>query len=293
MAESEKKCFVITPIGSDGSEIRRHTDGLISSTLRPVLEELNFSVVAAHEIPDPGSITRQVIEHILNDDLVVTNLTGLNPNVMYELGVRHATRLPLVVLAKYGTELPFDVSDERTIFFTDDMLGVEELKPKLKAMVEKAMEDTESDNPVYRVAESNVIKAVSADKDGMSFLIDKIEQMESSFFRLDRSLRKSRMPGTKGIINKAMRSQINPIWIDILGVPDTDQDIVLFEIYQDYEIERFAYKTAPADPDSTRLLYWVHPEYPNTMVPELLQKLASRVESNGFEVKDSGIGTPT
>ena len=88
-----KQCFIVTPLGMVGSEIRRKADGVIEAVLNPILEEFEYKVIAPHEIDNPGSITKQIIEHLLHDELVIANLTNLNPNVMYELAVRHATRL--------------------------------------------------------------------------------------------------------------------------------------------------------------------------------------------------------
>ena len=84
-ASTSRICFIVTPIGMEGSDIRRKTDGLIDVALNPILKEFGYEGLPAHKIAEPGSIPEQVIEHLLNDDLVIANLTGLNPNVMYEL----------------------------------------------------------------------------------------------------------------------------------------------------------------------------------------------------------------
>ena len=66
--QEPKTCFVITPIDSDNSPIRRGADGILDAVIKPVLEDLNFEVGVSHRISAPGSITNQVIERLLRDD---------------------------------------------------------------------------------------------------------------------------------------------------------------------------------------------------------------------------------
>jgi len=105
------------PIGEEGSLTRDKAEDVIES-IAPVLEEHDFIWDTSHKITKPGSISKQLIECILNYDLVIVNLTELNPNVMYELAVRHSTAKPVITIAESETKLPFDNTSERVIFYT-------------------------------------------------------------------------------------------------------------------------------------------------------------------------------
>jgi len=182
-----KKCFIITPIGPDKTEIRRSADGVINSVIRPLLENtFNFAdVKAAHEINSSGSINNQIMNRILEDDLVIANLTGVNPNVMYEVAVRHATMKSIIHICEEGTKLPFDIIDQRTIFYKNDMLGVKELTQNLKNMIEETMKTNENrDNPIYNAAKTKIYQeAIINDpaKNFEKYLLERFDKLESKF----------------------------------------------------------------------------------------------------------------
>lgn len=200
MSLEKKTCFIITPISETGSDIRREAEGVIDAVINPVLKELNFDVEVAHRISESGSITKQIIRRIINSDLVIANLTGLNPNVMYELAIRHAARKPVIQLIDKDMILPFDINDERTIFYKNDMLGVVELKQKLKTMIDSALNEEFPDNPIYRAIESELILETVKESEPEKYIIlKKLEEMED---KIDNLLVKSSFKSDLEVKNK-------------------------------------------------------------------------------------------
>lgn len=180
----KEKCFIVTQIGNDNSEIRRHTDGIINA-IRRVLEPHDYEVTASHEDSGIGSISVGLIERILNDKLVIANLTGLNPNVMYELAVRHAVAKPIITIAEKGTELPFDLSHERTIFYSNDISGFFELQDNIKRAFESIdFKKPNTDNPIYRAqAKFNLQKIEKSNAE--TVLLSQLENINNSISKLN------------------------------------------------------------------------------------------------------------
>lgn len=108
-------CFIVSPIGSEGSEQRKHSNLILGSLIEPALDGFDLRIVRADKISKPGMITAQVIDHLVRAPLVIADLSYGNPNVYYELALRHACRKPVVQIIRSSDHLPFDVGQFRTV----------------------------------------------------------------------------------------------------------------------------------------------------------------------------------
>lgn len=153
-AQFETTCFYVTPIGEDGSEQRKHSDLFLGSIVEPALEQLGLTVVRADAIDKPGTITRQTIEYLLRSRLVIADLSFHNPNVFYELAIRHAARLPVVQIVRCADRVPFDLNQVRTIRIdTSDIYAlvprIDTYRAEIASQARRALDDPDSvDNPI-------------------------------------------------------------------------------------------------------------------------------------------------
>ncbi|QLH83417.1 nucleoside 2-deoxyribosyltransferase [Halosimplex pelagicum] len=150
----QKECFVICPIGSEGSEIRERSDKLMEYIITDAVSEFGYSTLRSDEMSEPGSITSQIIQKTIESELVIADLTNHNPNVFYELALRHATAKPYIQLIDKKQSIPFDISDLRTINYDFDVQraanAVDEIKEHLETIEEK---EPDFDNPISRSAD--------------------------------------------------------------------------------------------------------------------------------------------
>ena len=109
--------FVAMPFGlKDGIDFNR----IYGELIKPALERAGFEVFRADEELRAGEIRKDMFQELLLADLVVVDLSIDNPNVWYELGVRHALRARGVVQILCRRErLPFDVASDRVLRYQE------------------------------------------------------------------------------------------------------------------------------------------------------------------------------
>lgn len=150
MSETLPTCFVISPIGANASPERDRSDQVLEYIITPAALACGYTTLRADQLSEPGMITTQIIKHLANDQIVVADLTGGNPNVFYELALRHASGKPCIQIASEGEKLPFDVSPVRTIMFDHRSLrssaaAREDIERQMRSIQES---NAHVDNPV-------------------------------------------------------------------------------------------------------------------------------------------------
>ena len=134
--DNMKTCFVVSPIGDEGSEIRKKADQLLNHIIKPVCKACGFSVERVDQMNDIGSITQKILDNLENADLVIADIAGHNPNVFFEMGFRARTNKPIIHLRPKGEQLPFDIAAIRAFDYNlGDLDSVEEIKGRLQQTI--------------------------------------------------------------------------------------------------------------------------------------------------------------
>lgn len=146
--------FFISPIGKKGSAIYQKHYAVYTQFVRPVINSLDssFEVVRADQIARPGSFIKDIIQYLKNAYIIIANLTDLNPNVFYELGVRHALSNRTIMITENIDSIPSDLKQYRAIEYYYAPEGIEAFHKQLSQCIEEIISNpNKPDNPVQDV----------------------------------------------------------------------------------------------------------------------------------------------
>jgi len=143
-----KDCFAIMPFSTSKSHTEEEWTQIFENFFKPAWNAFNIDCYRT-KVPR-GSITKDIIEKLYSASIVFADLTDSNPNVMYELGVRHTFKKPSVMVKAKGSEIPFDVNDYNVFEYEYTPKGVEDLKKHLSTVIEDIRRfPNKADNPVW------------------------------------------------------------------------------------------------------------------------------------------------
>lgn len=139
MAETPTKiCFVSMPFGVKHDQETEKTidfDSIYQLVISPAADAEGFVTVRADNTLPSGRILDQVVERIMAADLFIGDISTLNPNVFYEIGLRHMTAKLCMLIARKGVKIPFDLAGYRVYMYSDQQDDVKNARYGLQATI--------------------------------------------------------------------------------------------------------------------------------------------------------------
>lgn len=149
-------CFIAMPMTTHPEEAKTYSDDehwshVMETLFIPAIEEAGFRAI---EPTAQGSdmIHGRIIEHLSTADMVLCDLSGWNPNVFFELGVRTSLNMPIALVRDEKTKIPFDTNGLNTHLYASSLLGWE-LAAQRDAIADHlraAVTSCAGENPMWR-----------------------------------------------------------------------------------------------------------------------------------------------
>ena len=160
-------CFIAMPSGREQDEKDWFT-GWYEEVIKRVVEQSGYVAHLAKDQSTPTSITAEILTHLIEDPMAIVDIGGMtpdaapNPNVWYELGIRHAFGQPSVIMGWEGQQIPFDLKDQRALLERRTPRHFETNRTQLTEFIAAARAGAYY-KPIEAVAQREQLSAVSGD----------------------------------------------------------------------------------------------------------------------------------
>ena len=152
LVADEKQGLCRVPSGCEGhgaSTVSVNFQDVYEFIILEAIEKVNASIAArglniqctrGEDLAQGGNIVSQFLQQICRAEITVTDVTGLNPNVLLEYGIRLSVRDSLnLLLCHRGVVLPIDIADQRYIEYTQEPAGVKRAREEIARAIEHSL----------------------------------------------------------------------------------------------------------------------------------------------------------
>lgn len=210
-------CGIIMPISECDGRTAAHWSDVLA-IMENAATTAGFEARLVSDTFETNLIHKEILRNIYNDGIVICDVSGRNPNVFFELGIRIATQKPTIIVKDDKTQYPFDTSVNRYIEYPRDLRHplMEKFKADLGAMIEKVKHQASEQSFIGQLGPFEIPKIESkeiAASDAILQRLNAIEKMLSPQRTPSASLR-----GYKLKFNADARMKFRPISNDMVNV---------------------------------------------------------------------------
>ena len=146
---TKKKCFVIMPISKTKSCDKDGCTGIFDHMIKPAVTGSKLGFDCEQAKPRTGALIKDILEGLNRADVVIADLTDKNPNVFYELGIRHTLRNRTILIAQNIRHVPSDLQSYWVVTYEKDLTGAEKFKRRVREILREMQKNPDKpDSPV-------------------------------------------------------------------------------------------------------------------------------------------------
>lgn len=179
----DKVCGLVMPISSiDGCSEQHWLD--VKEIITEAVEEAGFKANLVSHADDVGSIHKRIIQNLYDNPIIVCDVSGKNPNVMFELGMRLAFDKPTIIIKDDKTSYSFDTSSiehleyPRDLRFTRIVEFKKALAEKIKATLKKSLDDPNYTTFLKHFGTFTVAKLETKEVSKEDFIIEELKELK-------------------------------------------------------------------------------------------------------------------
>lgn len=139
----KEECFVLMPISDEANgKEKGHFANVYNNLFKPAIEAAGYKAVLASDVKETNLIHHDILNRLISAPMALCDLSTLNANVFFELGIRQSFDMPVVLVQEADTKRVFDISGIRSLEYRNGNQYHEVIEDQKK--IKEAIEATKN-----------------------------------------------------------------------------------------------------------------------------------------------------